>query len=153
VIEVNRKILELVPVYLPAHWHLGWAFGEKRVWPQGIAACRRGIEITGDDVACEAIQGWLHARAGSRAGALDSLSSLERLGSGTGVPWVYAAIVYVGLGDHERAIRCLDGALEQREPFLMGLKVAPVWDPLRSDSRFEDLLRRMGLESRPVPVV
>jgi hypothetical protein len=56
-----------------------------------------------------------------------------------------SAIVYVGLGDRERAVAWLDKAYQDRSAFLIWLKVEPLFDPLRSDPGFQDLLRRVGL--------
>ena len=146
VIEQDLKTLELVPSYLPAYWHLGWAYGEKGMCKDAIQACQRGIDIAGADVACEAILGWANAKAGLRDKALESVARVQQMGDeGRPVPALYVAVVYAGLGEHDSALEWLETAFSQREPFLTGLKVAPVWDPLRSDSRFRSLLGRIGL--------
>ena len=55
------------------------------------------------------------------------------------------AVVYVGLGDKEQAFAWLEKAYEERTNFLAYLKVQTTFDPLRSDPRFADLVRRVGL--------
>jgi hypothetical protein len=56
------------------------------------------------------------------------------------------ANVYIGLGDKDQAFVWLEKAFQERSNALVWLKVWPLWDPLRSDPRFDDLLRRVGLE-------
>ena len=56
------------------------------------------------------------------------------------------ARVYVGLGNKDQAIAWLEKAYEERSTGFYLLKVDPMWDPLRSDPRFQDLQRRIGLE-------
>jgi len=56
------------------------------------------------------------------------------------------ALVYIAAADNERAFESLERAVDQRSPFLNELKVEPRYDPIRSDPRFGDLLRRLDLE-------
>jgi hypothetical protein len=56
-----------------------------------------------------------------------------------------AAIVYVGLGDKQRALKGLEKAYAARSQFLAYLKIDKIWDPLRSDPRFIELLKKVGL--------
>ena len=60
------------------------------------------------------------------------------------VPLVDFALVHVALGDAQQAIVALERAYEERMGIMVYLKVEPMWDPLRSDPRFQDLLRRMN---------
>ena len=55
------------------------------------------------------------------------------------------AYVYAGLGDKEQAFACLEKAYAQHEPLLVALKMEPLFNGIRSDPRFRDLLRRVGL--------
>ena len=61
------------------------------------------------------------------------------------MPSTCYAVVYVGLGDHEQALRALETSAERRELPLSGLGVHPLWDPLRGEARFKALLDRIGL--------
>jgi hypothetical protein len=57
------------------------------------------------------------------------------------------ATVYAGLGEKEEALAWLEKAYEARSDFIVFIKVDPAWDDLRSDPRFQDVLRRIGLAS------
>ncbi len=58
-------------------------------------------------------------------------------------PYLFAEL-YVALGEREQAFRYLEGAYQVRSFQISSLKLEPLWDPLRSDPRFQDLLRRIG---------
>jgi hypothetical protein len=85
---------------------------------------------------------------GRRPDALKLLNELNQLSREKFVPADAMAQVYVGLGDKDKAFEWLEKGYERRSLGLAGvdLKVDPVWDPLRSDPRFADLLRRMNLQ-------
>lgn len=81
------------------------------------------------------------AVAGKREEALTVLDQVEY------VPWktIGAALVHAAAGEKDEAFRSLEKAIELRAPFVILLKVDPRFDPLRPDSRFRGLLRRMNL--------
>jgi hypothetical protein len=62
------------------------------------------------------------------------------------VPRWFLSIIWVGLSDNERALQALEEAFGDREPCLVSLKVEPIFDPLRDDNRFTDMIRRVGLK-------
>jgi hypothetical protein len=74
--------------------------------------------------------------------ALDELLELNRRRYVTPVALVH---VYIGLCDKDRAVAWLDKAYQERSYLMAYLKVIPLADPLRSDPRFDDLVRRIGL--------
>jgi hypothetical protein len=55
------------------------------------------------------------------------------------------ALAYLGLGDKERCFSWLEKAYQEKSTIIFSMKIDPIWDPLRSDPRFADLLRRAGL--------
>ena len=79
-----------------------------------------------------------------RSLALRALKELRELSNKRYVPSASFAIIYVGLGDKEQAFTWLEKAYEERSRLPM-LKIDPIWDPLRADPRFKELLRRIGL--------
>ncbi len=81
-----------------------------------------------------------YAGAGRREDALRILEEVRGSADHVNVAYVYAA-----LGEADAAFEWLEKAYERRQGELGWLQVAPVLDPLRSDPRFQDLLRRIGL--------
>ena len=73
------------------------------------------------------------------------LEGLLKLSTERFVPPYLIALVYNGLGERDEALAWLERGFEQRDPSMTFLKVEPKWNNLRDDSRFQDLLRRVGL--------
>ena len=82
---------------------------------------------------------------GARSAAPSQRLGLGRGGRGVAPSWFYS-IVSIGLNDRQRALDALDNAFNDHEPCLVSLKVDPVFDPLRQEGRFLDMVRRIGLE-------
>jgi Flp pilus assembly protein TadD len=96
-----------------------------------------------------------YARSGRRGEALNLVSELKRIEaeergyvSPFGIIWAYAA-----LGEKEQAFAYLETCYQERRERMPWINVDPLMEPLRSDPRFEDLVRRMGLptKNRPRP--
>ena len=91
--------------------------------------------------------GYAYAMEGRRADALRVLDQLNELSEQKYVPALPRALIYTGLGDKDQALEWLEKAVEECSSLIVicALNAFPAWDPLRSDPRFQDLLRRMGL--------
>jgi tetratricopeptide (TPR) repeat protein len=89
---------------------------------------------------------YVHARLGERSQALRILDELKGASKQEYVSAYSFAVIYLGLGEKDQAFAWLEKAYEERSFLLPNyLKVDPIWDPLRSDPRFADLVRRIGL--------
>ncbi len=91
--------------------------------------------------------GFAYARAGKKAEAEEIIKKLEALGQRRYVSALYFAIVYAGLKDNDRAIAYLNKAYEDRHPGLVLIRIDPIFDALRSDERFKQLVQRF----EPIP--
>ena len=89
--------------------------------------------------------GLAYGLAGRKADALKILNELLELNKTRYVTPAALVNVYIGLGDKEQAFVWLEKAYEERSNYLAWLKVFPILDPIRSDPRFADLVRRVGL--------
>ncbi len=94
----------------------------------------------------EAALGHAYAAAGKRVEAQRLLDGLKAAAERRYVSPYSMAVIYLALGDRVQAFTWLNRAYEERDNWLIYLKVEPRLDPLRSDARFADLLRRIGLE-------
>jgi TolB-like protein/DNA-binding winged helix-turn-helix (wHTH) protein/Tfp pilus assembly protein PilF len=145
-IEQARRTLKADPNFVLAHRVLAWAYQRKHMYAESIAVLERASTLPGATSAgVLPFLGHVYAMAGQRDDARKVLGQLERksrerCGEGFGLVAVYA-----GLGDKDQAFACLEKAYQEREGTLILLNVLPPLDPLRSDPRFADLLRRVGL--------
>jgi len=138
-LEQIRKASELDPKADPA-WLLGVIYREKGMYDEAV----REFQKMGDHPYGLAHLGNTYARAGRAAEARETISRLkERVGKQNVTYGI--ALVYAGLGEKDEAFAWLEKAYQVRDMGLTALKVDQCLDPLRSDPRFQDLLRRVGL--------
>ena len=146
-----QKTLEIDPTFWVAHHYLGLAYAKKGMHSEAITELRSSLySPTGplkpgaveNDPEVAASLGYAYGLAGQPAEAEAILSRLRALSQRRYVSGLYFAIVYTGLGDKDRAIEYLNKAFEDRHPGLVLIRVDPIFDNLRSDKRFQDLIKR-----------
>jgi Flp pilus assembly protein TadD len=86
------------------------------------------------------------AASGDRAAAQRLLAEIEKRFAAEPVPRGWLAVVHLALGDKDRAFEWLERAVEERDQSVSSLKVSPQRNPIRSDPRYHELLKRMNLE-------
>ncbi len=140
-IEQLKKTLELAPDFFSAHRVLGAAYSEKGEHQEAIQEINRAIELNPEQPDLLANLAYNYAKSGQREKALELLGQAKQRGADPS----FIAIAYSALGQPDLAFEWLERAVEEgQSPFLFFLKVGPWYDPLRSDPRFQDLLRRMN---------
>jgi TolB-like protein/DNA-binding winged helix-turn-helix (wHTH) protein/Flp pilus assembly protein TadD len=140
-----QKILEFDPDFGIAHRFLGQVYEENHMYKEAVAELRKAVELSGDGPIDLAALGHAYAVAGRQTAALNILKELKQLEKRRYVSNYDIALVHVGLGQRDRALESLDRAYQERSSWMVHLKVDPRLDPLRSDPRFQNLLRRVGL--------
>ncbi|MCL4523960.1 MAG: tetratricopeptide repeat protein [Acidobacteria bacterium] len=145
-IAQGKACLELDPNYHMCHFWLGRAYVEKKMYVEAINEIRRAIELQPENLMAVALLGHAYARSGQPAKARETIRNLQRLSTRRYVSPSLFAIVYCGLGEIDSAFEWIARAFQQRDPLLTRMKLDPVTVPLRSDPRFADLLRRVGLQ-------
>jgi TolB-like protein/Flp pilus assembly protein TadD len=144
-IEQGRKALEMEPRFDFAYWIVGLALAQLGRTDEAIASLNEAVILTGGGLTHEAHLGYAYALSGKREEAEQVLADLEEIAREKYVSAYYFAIIYLGLGELEQTFSWLERALDERAGFLAFIKVEPMFDGVRSDPRFTDLLRRMGL--------
>jgi TolB-like protein/Tfp pilus assembly protein PilF len=122
---------------------LGAIYAEKEMWKDSIAE----FQQSGDGPYPLGHLGNAYARAGQSDAAHKTIAKIEEQLPRTGVGRYEIALIYAGLGDRNSAFHWLDEAYRVHDVGLVYLNVDPCLDPLRGDSRFDDLRRRVGLAS------
>jgi pentatricopeptide repeat protein len=120
---------------------------------QAIATLQQALIVRDRDPVLMGALAHAYARAGQREEALKLVGELKRLdvrleAERRSVPRFPFTWAYAGLGDKEQAFAWLEKAYQERRARMYLLNVDPLLDPLRSDPRFQDLVRRAGLGSR-----
>jgi tetratricopeptide (TPR) repeat protein len=144
-IAQNEKTINLESRYLPAYFWLGQAYEQKKMYEQAIATYQKGITQAERHPRVIAALGHAYALAGQRDKAQKALAELREISKQHHIDPYLIAFINVGLGDKEQAFAWLEKAYQERSSILIWLKVEPTFDSLRTDPRFQDLLRRIGL--------
>ena len=144
-VEQIQKTLAMDAKFVPAHVYLGRAYEQKGTYPEAIAEMRKALELSEGDTNELAALGHAYAVAHQAGEAKKILDQLKERSQQTYVQPSLIALIHVGLGDKNQAFDWLQKAYEDRSAGLLYLKVDPAFDSVRSDPRFIDLLRRVGL--------
>ena len=139
-----EKALELEPTFAGAHGVLGWTYLCKSMPGPAIAAARRAIELSQGAPTFVHGLAAAHAAAGQGDEARKIMQQLNELSKQRYVMPIFVARIHAALGEKDEALRCLETAYQERASWMIFLKTDPLLDTLRSDPRFEELLRRMN---------
>jgi TolB-like protein/DNA-binding winged helix-turn-helix (wHTH) protein/Tfp pilus assembly protein PilF len=141
------KTIELDPQFVNSHFYLGLVYEQQGMNEAAIAQLSKAVAIAGDGrrPAMEAALGHAYAVAGKRTEAQQLLDRLKAEARDRYISPYSIAVLYAGLDDQEEAFAWLNRAYDERDNWLIYLKVEPRLEALRSDARFDDLLRRVGL--------
>ena len=145
-IEQLQTTLDLDPDNGLSHFFLGLVYVHMGRHEEALSEFQKVYTLSGGR-AVEAVTllGYTYAIAGQRDKAEACLGELDELATRRHVAAFPRAVIYVGLGEKERAFEWLEKAYAKRDWQLRFLKVMQIFDPLRSDPRFIDLLKRVGL--------
>ena len=144
-----HRTLALEPGYWYAHMELGWNYVQVGMPEAAVAHCDSAV--VGAREAGEKNEvgscGWVYGRAGQKQKGEEMLRRYIAMSSHRWLDPLDVSFIYVGLGDRDRALEWLRKGARERAQTLVFLKVEPMLDPLRSDPRFQALLRELGIES------
>jgi tetratricopeptide (TPR) repeat protein len=148
-IEYLERVLELESLTVDGHRGLGEVYVQKGMYDEAIKHLQKYVELTeGRTDYALGYLGYAYGMADQRDKAQEILETLlDRAKRQYVAPYALAPI-YVGLGENDKAIDALWRDYEGEQPtfFLLWLKVFPVFDPLHSDPRFIELVRKIGVE-------
>ena len=141
-IGAYRSTLARDPGFTLAHFDLALAYSAENRDADAVAEMQKASDRGSDYLAG---MGYVLGRAGRRDAALRELSQLRDLARARYVPPYHFAWIYTGLGDRDRAIAELEQVYREHTQHVVDFKTVPMFDPLRSDPRYADLVRRVGL--------
>jgi TolB-like protein/DNA-binding winged helix-turn-helix (wHTH) protein len=140
-----KSVLTIDDNSIEGHVYLGLSLEAKQEYPEAIREMERAKALLGDESSWMGFAAHARAMAGDRHAALKALDELEHQSKrGYVSPW-WSALIYTGLGDKDKAFEYLEKSYQGREHDLVFSKVWPQFDPLHSDPRWADLMRRVGL--------
>ncbi len=145
-IEQLRRVIAIDPNHYQANWTLGLTYLANGQIDQAIATSEKAVAVSGRAPAALGVLGLAYGVAGRKREANQILNELLQLQKQRYVTPMALSYVYIGLGNKDQAFAWLEKGYQERANHIAFFKVSPTVDPLRSDPRFIDLLRRTGLE-------
>jgi TolB-like protein/DNA-binding winged helix-turn-helix (wHTH) protein/Tfp pilus assembly protein PilF len=142
-IRQSRKTIEMDANFALAHNQLAQAYLGKHMYDEAIAELQKAVQLSGGSPTCVANLARAFAASGKRSEAVKLLGELKTRSGPGHANTSEIAMVYASLGDKDQAMNWLEKGYEDR--FNPGVLLRPGFDPLRSDSRFQSLLHRIGL--------
>ena len=142
-IRQSRKTIEMDPNFALAHNQLGQAYLQKQLSDEAITELQKAVQLSAGSPTCLANLARAYASSGKKSEAAKLLSDLKRRSSPRYSHAPEIAVVYAALGDKNQAMTWLEKGYEER--FNPGVLLRPGFDPLRSDPRFQEVVRRIGL--------
>ena len=141
-IEHFQEALEMDPDCDYIRFRLALAYAQKAMYEEAIGELQPMLGTSRDRDAVAAL-GYVYAVSNQRDKAQDALAELKERAKQEYVPSYHMAIIHVGLGEMDHAFNWLEKAYEERSYWLTFLRVDPILDNLRSDTRYTELLQRM----------
>jgi tetratricopeptide (TPR) repeat protein/predicted Ser/Thr protein kinase len=138
-----KQVLDEDPNEEHALYMMGLVYVKKSMYPEAIATLERLYSAA--PVYAAAPLGYAYAKTGRTADAMRVLAMLDEVPPDKPIPAQEKAIIYMGLGDNDKAFMYLEKAYGERFASLTALTTEPFFDDLHSDPRYSDLARRIGL--------
>jgi TolB-like protein/Flp pilus assembly protein TadD/predicted Ser/Thr protein kinase len=143
-IESCRRALEIDPSFVPAMWTLGLAYAQAGKQEEAIGELERAANLAEGSSIYAGLLGYVYGLSGRKSEALKILDNLTQDSKQHFVSSYAIALIYLGLRNNSEAIAWLGRAYAERSEELSFLQVEPTFDPLRSDPRFQELVRKMN---------
>ncbi|MEM7352681.1 MAG: protein kinase [Acidobacteriota bacterium] len=144
-IEQLRATLELDPSFAPAHGYLASAYLASDRFDEARAEYRLALELSGNHPRYLSELGVAEVLAGDEQEARELLEQLLQAAQEMKVSAFHIARLHLALADEEEAWEWLEEAAAERGVWILSLRVDPLFDRLRADRRFQELVRRIGL--------
>jgi TolB-like protein/tetratricopeptide (TPR) repeat protein len=144
-IRAMRAVVGVRPEDASAYWYLGFALIANDQPEEAIPVLEKALSVSERSPGVMGVLIRAYAHSGRRSDALRVLEELKKRSQTGYVPAGAFVNAYLGLGDNEQAFAWMERAYQEQSNILQFLKVHPFFDPLRSDPRFANLVRRVGL--------
>jgi TolB-like protein/DNA-binding winged helix-turn-helix (wHTH) protein/Tfp pilus assembly protein PilF len=139
-----KNILDVDPDFVQAQYYLAETYEQMGLYPEAISELKKIKSWEDLPFTLEEL-GYIYARQGKRQEALQMIAELQQRSTHHYIDPASVARIYIALGDKDSAFVWLQKAYDKHSPHILSIDVDSAYDPLRSDPRFQDLVRRIGL--------
>lgn len=144
-LSLSQKNMQMFPGFWVPHLTAGMCFFIKGQYPQAIEEFQKSRTMNPDASFPLGGIGASYAKLGKRTEALRTIKDMEELGRHVYVSPVYVGLVYDALGDRDKEFQCFAKGYEDRSEYLLWLTFDPLFDQVRHDPRFVDLVKKVGV--------
>ncbi len=144
-LEHCYQAIELDENFAAAHEVLGFIYSETGAYEEAVSKFNKVLALT-DDTEVKGLLGYTYAISGKYDKALGILRDLQQQSEERYIPKQAILFIHIGLGNKEETFELLESMYKERSHVLGGLNSFPIFDSLRSDTRFIDLTQRIGLQ-------
>jgi TolB-like protein len=145
-LEQCKKVLEFDPEYPFAYATLGLCYIQKSLFPESIAVLQKAVALTGNNRVYLYDLAYAYEVSGNHEKALETVRELDKPSDSIYVSKCGLAYIQAAFGDKDKAFESLESAYKERDGYLIFIKFDPKFDVLRSDPRFEMILKKIGME-------
>jgi TolB-like protein/DNA-binding winged helix-turn-helix (wHTH) protein/Tfp pilus assembly protein PilF len=142
-IRQSRKTIEMDPNFALAHNQLAQAYLQQHKYDEAVGELQRAVQLSGRSPICIANLARAYVASGKKGEAVPLLNELKKRARPGYSNAAEIAMIYASFGDMDQAMNWLEKGYEER--FNPGVLLRPGFDPIRSDSRFQSLVHRIGL--------
>ena len=140
-----KKSIELDPTFAIGYAWIGNLYVKMKNYQEALQPLQKSVELSGNSAECVSYLGYYYAKSGNRDEAMKILKELEdRYHAGTGAAYSVARI-YAGLGEKEKALDWLETDYNDQSTWINGMVIDKAWDDIRTEPRFIELTKKMGL--------
>jgi serine/threonine-protein kinase len=140
-----KRMLELDPSFFSTHQTLCIIYSKQGRLAEALAAAQKSVELSNRSNQTLAMVGFVQGKSGRREAAQAIIVELEKRYAIKEADGRDLAIVYMGLDEKDKAFEWLEKSYQDRSHYSAVLRLEPLFEPLRGDPRWNDLLRRVGL--------
>jgi serine/threonine protein kinase/tetratricopeptide (TPR) repeat protein len=141
-----QATLEMEPRYVPTYWEIGRVYYLMGRYSDSAAIVEEGMRLTGRAPMLLMYAGAAYAMLGQRDAARGMLAELRAIAKQRYLSPLYESHILLALGDQEGRFKQIERAYELRSTWLIFSRVDAIWDPLREDPRYRELLKRLRLD-------
>jgi DNA-binding winged helix-turn-helix (wHTH) protein/tetratricopeptide (TPR) repeat protein len=143
--QLRQTPIELDTANYQAFWRLGLTYAQKGMYEDATSLLQKAVAISGGHPVTRASLAYVLSKTGKEAEARKILAEVDQQRRGQERPYLIAASVYSSLGDNTTALALLEEADRRCGTRIIDIAVEPMLDGLKSDPRFQDLVRRVGV--------
>ena len=144
-LAASQRTAQIDPDYFTAYWGAGVAYLFKGQYPEAIAQLKKATTIDPTHAPSLASLATAYIRSGDRSSGVKILEQMKKLGTSQYVSPIAISVVYAELGDMDQSFEWFKKGYEDQSEDILFFHLAPVFDVVRHDSRFTDLVRKTGL--------